>query len=55
MGSYIFQAKGLDVMDYIADISKFGQPIDEVGIVMLARMLTIHIGILMDGLCWTTR
>ena len=55
MGSYIFQAKELDVMDYISYISKFGQPIDEVSIVMLSRMLTIPIGILMDGLCWTTR
>ena len=55
MVSYILQAKGLDMMDYISDISKFGQPIDEISIVMLARKLTIHIGILMDGLCWTTR
>ena len=34
MGLYIFQVKGLAVMDYI---------------------MNIHIGILMDGLCWATR
>ena len=54
IGSYLFDVKGLDVQQYIDSMANNGQPLDEIGIVVIACMYHVHIGIIMDGCFWTS-
>ena len=51
---YLFDVKGLDAQQYIDSMANNGQPLDEIGIVVIAYMYHVHIGIIMDGHFWTS-
>ena len=55
VASCILNCKGIGMDDYILMISQIGQPLDEIGIVLVARMYHIHVGIVQDKHFWTTR
>ena len=55
VGSIILQHKGLSMENYISMMSQIGQPLDEIGIVLVARMYHIHVAIIQDDMFWTTR
>ena len=52
--SYL-SCKGITTDNYIAMMSEIGQPLDEIAIVLVARMYHIHIAIIQDNMYWTTR
>ena len=41
--------------DYIDFIAKPGTPVDEVGLLIFARMYHLHMCIIMEDRCWTTQ
>ena len=55
VGTHILSCKGITTDNYIAMMSEIGQPLDEIGIVLVARMYHIHIAIIQDNMYWTTR
>ena len=55
VGSCILNWKGLTMDDYILMISQIGQPLDEIGIVLMARLYHIHVTIVQEKCFWTTR
>ena len=46
--SCILNCKGLTKDDYILMISQTGQPLDEIGIVLMARLYHIHVAIVQE-------
>ena len=45
--------KGSNVDDYINFIAKPGTPVDEIGLLIFARMYHLHMCIIMEDRCWT--
>ena len=48
-----FQKKGSNVDDYINFIDKPGTPVDEIGLLIFARMYHLHMCIIMEDRCLT--
>ena len=48
VGSSILSCKGITTKDYISIMSQIGQPLDEIGIVLVARMYHVHIAVVLD-------
>ena len=55
VGSSILSWKGISTQDYIYLISQIGQPLDEIGLFLVARMYHIHVAIIQDKRYWATR
>ena len=47
--------KGSNVDDYIDFIAKPGTPVDEIGLLIFARIYHLHMCIIMEDRCWTTQ
>ena len=53
VGTNILSHKGITTDNYIAMMLEIGQPLDEIGIVLVARMYHIHVAIIQDSLICT--
>ena len=54
VGWYILQKKKLDLMDYIHTMAIATTPLDEIALVLIARMYKVHIAFLMSEKYLTT-
>ena len=54
VGGYLTHRKGLDVEEYMYNVVLPSVPLDEIGILLYARMYKIHIAIILQGKYWTT-
>ena len=54
VGGFLIRKKGQQVQDYMDYIVQSQTPIDEVAIVLLARMWKIHVCVFLEGKYWTT-
>ena len=50
VGTHILSHKGITTENYIAMMSEIGQPLDEIGIILVARMYHIHVAIIQDDI-----
>ena len=51
----VLSKKGSNVDDYIDFTAKPGTPVDEIGLLIFARMYHLHMCIIMEDRCWTTQ
>ena len=54
VGGQLIRRKGLNIQDYMYSIVQPQVPIDEIGIVLLARMYKMHVCIFLEGKYFTT-
>ena len=54
VGGYLIRRKGLTVEDYMYNVVQPHVPLDEIGILLYARMYKIHIAVILEGKYWTT-
>ena len=54
VGAMFLAKKGLSVSQYLENITSPKVPIDELGLLILARMYHAHIAVIMFDWCWTT-
>ena len=55
IATYIFERKVITIDDYMETICDLGQPLDEIGIVLIARMYHVHVAVMQNKYYWTTR
>ena len=54
VGGDLIHRKGLTVEDYMYNVVQPGVLLNEIGILLYARMYKIHIAIILEGKYWTT-
>ena len=55
ISSYLLGLKKRELEDYLAEFLKPDNPLDEIGILMFARMMHKHVAVYFNDIYWTTR
>ena len=54
VGGNLIRCKGLDVSDYMHNVVQPQMPLDEIGLLLYARMYKIHLCVILEGKYWCT-